>query len=146
MDMNRSFSLRKEDRDPKWRLIDAQGKIVGRLATEVADILRGKDKPLYTPHIDTGDYVVIINAEKIKFTGDKLEQKRYEWYTGWIGGLKSLTAKQMMAKDPTRIIELAVKRMLPKTKMGRAVIKKLKIYKGAEHPHAAQIATQEKKK
>lgn len=139
--MNKAFNLRKEDRAPQWRLIDAEGQIVGRLATQVADILRGKDKPTYTPHIDTGDYVVIINAEKIRFTGDKLDQKRYEWYTGWIGGLKSLTARQLLAKDPTRIIELAVKRMLPKTKMGRAVIKKLRIYKGAEHPHKAQIAT-----
>lgn len=144
MDMNKAFNLRKEDRAPKWRLIDAKGKVVGRLATEVADILRGKDKPLYTPHTDCGDYVVIINVEKIKFTGNKMEQKTYEWYTGWIGGLKSLTAAQVMAKDPARIIILAVKRMLPKTKMGRAVIKKLKVYKGSEHPHIAQITTQEK--
>lgn len=142
MDMNKTFFKAKEARAPRWRLIDATDKIVGRLATEVADILRGKDKPEYTAHIDTGDYVVVINAEKITFSGNKMEEKEYQWYTGYIGGLKTLTAEQVMQRDPARILEHAVKGMLPKTKMGRAVIKKLKIYKGAEHPHVAQVGDQ----
>jgi large subunit ribosomal protein L13 len=139
LDMNKAFFLRKQDRAPRWRVIDAQDQVVGRLATQVADALRGKDKAEYTPHTDCGDYIVVINAEKVKFTGDKLNTKTYEWYTGYINGLKSLTAREMLAKSPERVLELAVKRMLPKTKMGRAVIKKLKIYSGPEHPHKAQI-------
>ncbi len=140
MDMNKAFFLRKEDRTPQWRLIDAEGKVVGRLATEIANILRGKDKAVYTPHTDSGDYVVVINVDKIIFTGDKMVEKTYNWYTGWIGGLKSLTAEQIMAKDPARILHHAVRGMLPKTKMGRAVIKKLRIYAGSQHPHQAQVA------
>lgn len=139
MDMNKAFFKAKEARAPKWRLIDATGKVVGRLATEIADILRGKDKAEYTAHTDTGDYVVVVNAEKIVFTGSKMENKEYIWYTGYIGGQKSLTAEQMLERKPERILEHAVKGMLPKTKMGRAVIKKLKIYKGPEHPHQAQL-------
>lgn len=142
MDMNKTYFQAKEAREPQWRLIDATGKVVGRLATEVADILRGKDKPEYTAHTDTGDYVVVINIEKIVFTGSKMENKEYVWYTGWIGGQKSLTAQQLLERDPARILEHAVKGMLPKTKMGDAVIKKLKVYKGSEHPHAAQIGDQ----
>lgn len=141
MDMNKLFFKRKEDREPQWRLIDATNKVVGRLATDIADALRGKDKPEYTPNIDCGDYIVVINTDKLKFTGDKLENKTYDWYTGYIGGLKTLTAKEMMKKDSTRVLELAVQRMLPKTKMGRAVIKKLKLYTNAEHPHSAQVNT-----
>ena len=145
MDMNKAFFLRKEDQNPQWRVIDAQGKIVGRLATEVARILRGKDKALYTPHSDAGDYVVIINAEKVVFTGDKLEQKIYERYTGYIGNKKELTARQVMEKHPERIIEAAVKGMLPKeSALARQVFKKLKVYKGSQHPHQAQVAKSEK--
>lgn len=138
--MNKAFFLRKEDRNPQWRVIDADGKIVGRLASEVANILRGKDKPEYTPHTDSGDYVVIINAEKIKFTGNKSEFKEYERYTGYVGNKKILTAKQLREKAPEQIIELAVKRMLPKeSALSSQIFKKLKVYKGQEHPHAAQV-------
>jgi len=140
--MNKTYFQAKEARAPRWRLIDAEGKIVGRLATEIADILRGKDKAAYTAHTDTGDYVVVINVEKIVFTGSKMENKEYQWYTGYIGGLKTLTAEQLLERDPARILEHAVKGMLPKTKMGRAVIQKLKVYAGSEHPHLAQLNEQ----
>ena len=141
MDMNKVFFQKKEERCPRWRVIDAEGQIVGRLATLVADMLRGKDTPLYTPHDDAGAYVVVINAEKIVFSGDKMREKEYQWYTGWIGGLKTLTAEQHMKKDPTFILMHAVKGMLPRNKLARAMIKKLKIYVGAEHPHKAQVET-----
>lgn len=145
MDMNKAFFLRKEDQNPQWRVIDAEGKVVGRLATEVARILRGKDKALYTPHSDAGDYVVIINAEKVVFTGDKLEQKIYERYSGYIGNKKELTARQVMEKHPERIIEAAVKGMLPKeSALARQVFKKLKVYKGSAHPHQAQVTKSQK--
>lgn len=139
MNMNRSFTLKKEDRRPQWRLIDAEGQRVGRLATKIADILRGKDKPYYTPHTDSGDYVVVINAEKVVFTGSKLKDKEYVSYSGWIGGQKVKTAREIMEKYPTRIIEHAVKGMLPKNKLNSEIIKKLKVYAGEEHPHKAQI-------
>lgn len=139
MNFNRAFFLKKEDRKPQWRVIDADGEILGRLATRIADILRGKDKPTFTPHEDGGDYVVVINAEKIALTGNKLEGKIYDWHTGWMGGYKTRTAKDQLAKHPTSLIELAVKRMVPKGKLGRAVLKKLKVYAGSEHPHQAQV-------
>jgi len=139
MDMNRAFFLKKEARAPKWRLIDAEGKVLGRLASEVANILRGKDKATYTPHTESGDYVVIINAKKVKMTGDKLELKTYEHYTGWIGGLKTQTAKEVMARHPERIIEHAVKGMMPKNIISRHMMRKLKIYAGAAHPHQGQF-------
>src|SRR3989304_4122852 len=138
MDMNKAFYLKNEAKDPKWRVIDAQGKILGRLATEVADMLRGKNKPYYTPHTDSGDYIVIINAEKIELTGDKWEKKEYARYTGWMGGYKITTAKEMLKKFPERLIEHAVKGMLPKNKLNDQIIKKLKVYAGAVHPHTAQ--------
>jgi len=138
--MNRSFALRVEDRTPAWRKIDASGKILGRLATEIALILRGKDKPGFTPHTDSGDYVVVVNAEKIKLTGKKMDQKVYKHYTLWIGGLKERTAKEIMAKDPSELIMLAVKRMLPKNRLSDAQLRKLKVYAGEEHPHIAQVA------
>lgn len=141
MSMNSTFFLPKEQRNPQWRVVDARGKVVGRLASEIADILRGKNSPFYTPHTDAGDYVVVINAEKVVFTGDKLTDKVYEWHTGYIGGLKSLTAKQMMAKDPTRVIHHAVKGMLPKNKLAAKQLTKLKVYVGSEHPHTAQVAS-----
>jgi len=139
-DMNRSFVLKKEDHKPNWRVIDAEGQVLGRLATKIADILRGKDRPTYTPQTDSGDYVVVVNAEKIALTGNKMEDKIYDWYTGWMGGYKTATAKEMMAKHPTKIVELAVKRMLPKNKLNRKIFKKLKVYVGSEHPHKAQIS------
>ncbi len=141
MDMNRAFFLRKEDRKPRWVELDAEGKVLGRLATQIADILRGKHLPGYTPHTDGGDYVIVINAEKIVLTGTKLDTKIYDRYSGWIGGYKTRTAREILAKNPAEIIELAVKRMLPKSKMGRAVNKKLKVYAGNKHPHQAQINT-----
>ncbi len=140
MDMNRTFFLKKEDQSPRWRVIDAKGEIVGRLATRIADALRGKDRPQFTPHADAGDYVVVINAEKIVFTGNKMDQKIYERYTGYIGNKKTLTAKQVLDKHPERIVEHAVKGMLPKNKLARQLLKKLRVYAGTEHPHKAQIA------
>src|SRR3990167_3894215 len=139
MDMNKTFFLRVEDRDPRWHEIDATGKIVGRLASDIADLLRGKNKATYTPHADAGDYVVVINADKIIFTGDKMRDKEYVWYTNYIGGQKSLAAKDMMKRNPAHILEHAVKGMLAKCKMARQQIKKLKVYAGSEHPHTAQI-------
>jgi len=139
MGFNKAYFKRKEDRDPQWILIDAEGKVLGRLATQIADTLRGKNKADYTPHTDCGDYVVVINADKIHMTGKKMENKIYDRYTGWIGGYKEQTAREMMEKHPTRLLELAVKRMLPKNKLSAQVIKKLKLYAGPEHPHGAQL-------
>lgn len=140
MDMNRSFNLRVEDQNPRWRLIDATGLIVGRVATQIADALRGKDRPEFTPHADAGDYVVVINVDKIVFTGKKMEQKIYQRYTGYIGNRKELTAAQVMEKHPERILEHAVKGMLPKNRLSRQLLRKLRVYAGADHPHKAQIS------
>ena len=122
----------------KWYVIDAEGQVVGRLASRVAKILMGKNKPTYTTFLDTGDHVVIINAEKIVFKGNKLDDKLYRHHTTYPGGLKEMTAKDMLAKHPERILEEAIKGMLPKTKLGKAMVKKLKVYVGAQHPHEAQ--------
>ena len=138
--MNSAFFMRNEDRAPQWRLIDAEGKILGRLATEIADILRGKDKPVYTPHTDCGDYVVVVNAEKVALTGDKWNTKVYDRYSGFIGGYKVETAKEVRAKRPTDLLYLAVKRMLPKNRLSQAMLTKLKLYVGTQHPHAAQLS------
>ena len=138
-DMNKTFYMKKENVEQNWRLIDAEGQILGRLATGIANALRGKDKPTYTPHTDCGDYIVVINADKIVLTGNKMEDKIYDRVSGFIGGYKTATAKEMMIKHPTDIIELAVKRMLPKNYLSRQVIRKLKIYVGSEHPHKAQL-------
>jgi large subunit ribosomal protein L13 len=142
MDMNKTFFLRKEDANPQWRLIDAKGKVLGRLATEIADILRGKDQAEFTPHTHSGDYVVVINAEQIVLTGNKLDGKVYLSHTGYMGGQKSRTAREIMKKNPGELLELAVKRMLPrinKSSLSRSILKKLKVYAGSEHPHVAQI-------
>lgn len=125
-----------------WVLIDAEGAILGRLATKAAMILRGKNKPQYTPNADTGDFVVIVNADKVVLTGNKADQKRYWRYSGYLGGLKFESFREAMAKHPERVIEHAVKGMLPKTTLGRAQGMKLKVYAGPEHPHAAQNPTQ----
>lgn len=122
----------------KWYTVDADGKVLGRLATQVATLLRGKHKPIYTPHLDVGDHVVVVNAEKVHLTGRKLENKTYRWHTGYIGGLRALSAAQMLKAHPERVIEWAVQGMLPKGRLGRAMAKKLKVYRGPEHPHAAQ--------
>lgn len=122
----------------QWHVVDASGLTVGRLASEVARILMGKHKPIYTPFLDTGDHVIVINASKVVLKGDKLDAKFYRRHTGWPGGLKEISARDLLAKHPTRLIELAIKGMLPKTKLGRAMNGKLKVYAGAEHPHGAQ--------
>ena len=122
----------------KWLVIDASGKTLGRLATEVAKLLRGKHKPTYTPFVDTGDYVIVINASEMKLTGNKLDQKMYRYHTGYAGGLKETTYRNLMAKNPEKALELAVKGMLPKNSLGRQMFKKLKVYAGAEHEQAAQ--------
>lgn len=139
MDMNKVFFLRNEDRAPKWHVIDAADQVLGRLSTQVAEILRGKDKPAYTPHTDTGDYVIVINCDKIKLTGNKWEDKMYQRYTGYRSGRKLTSARDMFKKDPTSLIMHSVKGMLPKNKLNRAVLKKLRIYVGNQHPHDAQI-------
>lgn len=137
--MMKSFMAKSNEIEKKWYVIDAEGKVLGRLATEVATILSGKNKPTYTPHVDTGDYVVIINAEKIKLTGKKLEQKNYSYHTGYPGGLKQVPYKDLIVSKPEKIIELAVKGMLPKSSLGRNMIKKMKVYSGPEHKHEAQM-------
>lgn len=128
----------KADSEKKWYLVDANDRILGRLATRIAMILMGKNKPVYTPFMDTGDFVVVVNAEKIKVTGKKLTDKVYYAYSGYFGGLKEKTLKQMLDRKPEEVIRLAVKRMLPKNRLGRQMLKKLKIYSGSEHPHLAQ--------
>ena len=121
-----------------WVVIDVKDKVLGRAATTIASVLRGKHKPIFTPHVDTGDYLVVINAEKIHVTGSKLDDKNYHRFTGHIGNLKTTSLKDMLARHPERVIEIGVKGMLPKTPLGRAMFKKLKVYAGAEHPHTAQ--------
>ena len=122
----------------KWYVVDAEGQTLGRLSAEIAKVLRGKNKPVFTPHVDTGDYVIVVNADKVKVTGKKLEQKIYYHHSDYVGGMKETTLKEMMAKKPEAVIELAVKGMLPKGPLGRTMIKKLHVYAGAEHAHQAQ--------
>lgn len=134
----KTFSARSETVQRDWYLVDATDKTLGRLAVEVARRLRGKHKPVYTPHVDTGDYIIVVNAEKIAVTGNKRADKRYHRFTGYVGNLKTETLAQALERHPERVIEIAVKGMLPKNPLGRAMYRKLKVYKGAEHPHAAQ--------
>ena len=134
----KTFSAKPAEVKRDWYLIDASGKTLGRLATEVARRLRGKHKAEYTPHVDTGDYIVIVNAEKIHVTGNKLKNKMYHHHTGYVGNLKSISLEKQLQKAPTRVIETAVKGMLPKNPLGRAMFRKLKVYAGPEHSHAAQ--------
>jgi large subunit ribosomal protein L13 len=122
----------------KWHLIDADGAVLGRLAVQVADILRGRNKPVYTPHLDAGDFVVVINAAKVRVTGSKETDKRYMTYSGWKGGEKYVSVEQLRARHPESLIQRAVKGMIPKNRLGRQLLTKLKVYKGANHPHAAQ--------
>ena len=121
-----------------WYIVDATDKTLGRLASELAHRLRGKHKPVYTPHCDTGDYLVVVNAEKIAVTGNKLQDKNYHRFTGYVGNLRTISLRDLLATHPERVIEIAVKGMLPKNPLGRAMARKLKVYKGAEHPHTAQ--------
>ena len=133
-----SFMANPAKVERKWYVVDATGYTLGRLASEVAKVLRGKNKPVFTPHIDTGDYVVIVNAEKIKVTGKKLDQKIYYHHSEYVGGMKETTLREMLAKKPEKVVELAVKGMLPKGPLGRQMYTKLHVYAGPEHPHAAQ--------
>lgn len=133
----KTFMAKPGEVEQQWWLVDADGKMVGRLATEIAMILMGKHRPTYTPHVDTGDYVVVINAEKAEFSGKKWEQKLYRWYTGY-NGLRTETAEHRRNRRPELILHEAVRRMLPKTRLGRVMLDKLKIYSGTEHPHQAQ--------
>ncbi|MBI5708701.1 MAG: 50S ribosomal protein L13 [Candidatus Eisenbacteria bacterium] len=137
----KTFSARPTDIQRQWLVVDAEGKTLGRLATQVATVLRGKHKPIYTPHMDTGDHVVVINAEKVALSGRKAEDKKYFHHTMYPGGATWTSIQEVMAKHPERVVQRAVQGMLPKTKLGRAMIKKLKVYAGPEHPHAAQRPT-----
>lgn len=138
MNARSTVMAKSEQVERKWLVVDADGKTLGRLASEVASILRGKNKPIYTPHVDTGDYVIVINAEKIVLTGKKLDQKMYRRHSGYIGGMKETSYRKLIAEKPEFVIEKAVKGMLPHNILGRQMFKKLKVYKGSEHPHAAQ--------
>lgn len=133
-----TYQAKKGEIDAQWYVVDASGYNLGRLATRVATVLRGKHKPTFTPHVDTGDFVVVINASQVQLTGNKLDHKKYHRYSGYMGGLKSTVASTVREEDPERMIQQAVKGMLPKNRLSRQIIKKLKVYGGAEHPHAAQ--------
>jgi large subunit ribosomal protein L13 len=134
----KTFSAKAESVKRDWLLVDANGKTLGRLCSEVARRLRGKHKPEFTPHVDTGDYIVVVNAEKVAVTGNKLDDKQYHRFTGYVGNLKTTNLKDLLATHPERAIEFAVKGMLPKNPLGRAMFRKLKVYSGTEHPHTAQ--------
>lgn len=139
MDMNKAFYLRKEDRNPQWRVMDATGQSLGRLAVKIADALRGKDQAMYTPHTDSGDYIVVINFANVVLTGAKWDDKEYVSHSGYVGHRRVLKAKELFAKDPSAILIRAVKLMLPKNNLSKQILKKLKVYTGAEHPHIAQV-------
>jgi len=134
----KSFMAKKGQAEQKWLLVDAEGAILGRMAAKIAPILMGKNKPTYTPHVDVGDYVIVVNADKIKVTGKKAQMKEYDYYTHHPGGHRYVSFAEMMAKKPEKVIELAVKRMLPKNALARVMLKKLKVYRGQEHDHQAQ--------
>jgi len=134
----KTYQAKKEEVDHRWYLVNAEGKVLGRLAAALAKVLRGKHKPSYTPHVDTGDFVVVVNAGKVSLTGRKLKNKIYYRYTGYPGGLKEMTAEKLLTKKPTEMIRMAVKGMLPKNSLGRQMLRKLKVYAGPNHPHEAQ--------
>jgi large subunit ribosomal protein L13 len=134
----KTYVATPDSRERNWLVVDASGKTLGRLATQIADILRGKRKPEYTPHVDVGDFVIVVNAERISVSGNKRQEKRYYRHSGYPGGLRSRTLEEMLARRPEEVIRLAVKGMLPRNRLGRAQLRKLKIYAGPEHPHAAQ--------
>ena len=134
----KSFMAKKSEVEQKWLLVDADGAILGRMAAKIAPILMGKTKPIYTPHVDVGDFVVVVNAEKVKVSGKKAEAKEYDYYTHYPGGHRYVSFADMMAKKPEKVIELAVRRMLPKSALGALMLKKLKVYRGPEHEHQAQ--------
>jgi len=134
----KTYQAKKEELEHQWYLVNAEGKVLGRLATKLADLLRGKTKPTYTPHLDTGDFVVVVNAGKVALTGRKIKDKIYYHYTGYPGGIKEISAEKLLAKKPTEMIRIAVKGMLPKNSLGRQMLRKLKLYAGPNHPHEAQ--------
>jgi large subunit ribosomal protein L13 len=136
----KTYSTKAKDVERQWHVIDASGKTLGKLATQIANLLMGKHKPMYAPYLDAGDYVIVLNAAKIRVTGKKVKQKTYYRHSGYPGGIKAQTYEEMMAAHPTRVIEHAVKGMLPHTRLGRAMFKKLKVYAGDSHPHQAQVA------
>ncbi len=133
-----TYSAKQEDIKRNWHVVDANGKTLGRLATAVATVLKGKNKPIYTKHVDTGDFVIVVNADKVHMTGKKLEQKTYYSHSGFPGGLKSVTAGTLMKSKPEEVVKRAVEGMLPKTRLGKQMLSKLKVYAGEKHPHAAQ--------
>ena len=137
----KTFSAKPQDIERKWFVVDAQGQTLGRMATRIATILRGKHKPIYTPHMDCGDYVIVVNADKIHVTGQKLEQKTYYRHSGYPGGLRQVSLRRQLQVHPDRVIEAAVRGMLPKNRLGRKMFRKLKIYAGPTHPHEAQQPT-----
>ena len=137
----KTYTAKPREIEQTWYLVDAEGRTLGRLATQIAELLRGKGKPQYTPHIDTGDFVVVVNAEKIAVTGKKLEEKMYYRHSGYPGGLRERTLREQLERQPTEVLRKAVKGMLPRNKLGRAQLTKLKIYAGPEHPHEAQAPT-----
>ena len=137
----KTFNTKASDINRDWQVIDASGKVLGRLASEVAQILRGKNKPIFVPHLDTGDFVIVLNAEKVRITGNKSAQKVYYKHSGYPGGLRAVSYEKIMDKFPTRVIEHAVRGMLPKNTLGRAMFRKLKVYEGPTHPHRAQVKT-----
>jgi large subunit ribosomal protein L13 len=137
----KTFSAKPQDIERKWFVVDAQGQTLGRLATRIATVLRGKHKPVYTPHVDCGDYVIVVNADKIHVTGQKLEQKTYYRHSGYPGGLRQVTLRRQLQVHPDRVIEAAVRGMLPHNRLGRKMFKKLKVYAGPMHPHEAQQPT-----
>ena len=134
----KTYTAKPKEIEQRWYVVDADGQTLGRLATRIADTLRGKRKPQYTPHVDTGDFVIVVNAEKIQVTGNKLDQKRYYRHSGYPGGLRSRTLREQLDRRPTEVLRVAVKGMLPKNRLAAALLRKLKIYAGPEHPHAAQ--------
>jgi large subunit ribosomal protein L13 len=134
----KTYQAKKEDLEHQWYLVNAEGKVLGRLAVELAKILKGKNKPTFTPHVDTGDFVVVVNAEKVVLTGKKMKDKKYYHHTGHPGGIKEITAGKLLNEKPTQILRIAVSGMLPKNSLGRQMMRKLKIYKGPDHPHEAQ--------
>ena len=134
----KTYTPKPEDIQREWLVVDAKDQTLGRLASQIAHLLRGKHKPIFSPHMDVGDYVIVINCDKVRVTGRKLDQERYYWHSGYPGGLRSRTLREQLDKFPERVIEAAVRGMLPKNKLGRQMIKKLKVYKGDSHPHAAQ--------
>ena len=134
----KTYTARAEDLEREWFLVNAEGKTLGRLASEIAQVLRGKHKPIYTPHLDCGDFVIVVNAEKVRVTGRKLDQKMYYRHTGYPGGIKSISLRNQLQKHPERVLQAAVRGMLPKNRLGRKMLKKLKVYAGDSHPHKAQ--------